>query len=270
MKNTPDSSTTTALFQRTATMPTDGTRRDLLNHLVQLPNWFVIDMGSRDRILPRVREENHGQTVHLFVSASSAHRILAESEACPDSAAVVSLSGYEMANFVSTLRQWGVRSITFEPGPHGVAWTIDEVVIALWSTLPGGRDDLEATRAQGDGSDPNRIAAIWESVCALPYWYFISDPVSASDPMIGICRDQPCALAFTDPRRARDVAISLDPSAKLEGNRLIALSPRPAVGWLKSLASRGVAGVVFNEGPRRIFLPSHRMTVPDDPLRSVA
>jgi len=259
------------LFEAASGLPTTANRDGLIKTLAGLTRWYVIDLGSRDGILPLVGDHQGGQGVYLFTSGELANQMLRMHGELPTTARIVSLPTHEVAEFVSGLRRWGVQSATFNPGPWGVSWSLDDLVVALWTYRPDSLPDIDALAAQATSDQPQRQAGrLWEAVTSLPCWYFIADPVTRTDPMVGICRDQPCVLIFTDPVRARHQAMLMDPAVKREGNRLIALNPRQALCWFRSLATRGIAGGIFNDGPCAFFIPMGRMMAPVDAVRSVA
>lgn len=261
----------TMLFELANRLPTSSNRESLIRGLAGMTRWYVIDLGARDGILPLVCNHGSGQQIQLFTSAESANQMLNMQEELPASARVVSLPTHEVAEFVSGLRNWGVASAMFNPGPWGVSWSLDDLVVALWSYRPESLPDIDSLAAQANtGSVEHQARKLWRAVTSLPCWYFIADPVTRTDPMVGICRDQPCVLIFTDPVRARHHAQLMDPSAGREGDRLIALNPHQALCWFRSLATRGISGGIFNDGPFAFFMPMGRMTAPVDAVRSVA
>jgi len=228
------------LFEVASRLPTASNREALIRGLASMTRWFVIDLGARDGILPLVCDHGSGQQVQIFTSAEAANQILKMQEELPASARVVSLPTHEVAEFVSSLRRWGVASAIFNAGPWGMSWSLDDLVVALWSYRPESLPDIDALAAQANtGSVEHQARKLWRAVTSLPCWYFIADPVTRTDPMVGICRDQPCVLVFTDPVRARHHAKIMDPSAGVDGDRLIALNPQQALCWFRSLATRG-------------------------------
>ena len=258
------------LFEVASRLPTASNREALIRGLASMTRWFVIDLGARDGILPLVCDQGSGQQVQIFTTAEAANQMLKMQEELPASARVVSLPTHEVAEFVSSLRNWGVASANFNAGPWGMSWSLDDLVVALWSYRPESLPDIDALAAQANtGSVETQARKLWRAVTSLPCWYFIADPVTRTDPMVGICRDQPCVLIFTDPVRAHHARI-MDPSAGVEGDRLIALNPQQALCWFRSLATRGISGGIFNDGPCAFFIPMGRMTAPVDAVRSVA
>ena len=261
----------TRLFENASRLPTTASREALLGALANLPRWYVIDLGSRDGILPLVADHGGCPSVYLFTEGDAAARLLELHGELPASARVVSLPTHEVSEFISGLRRWGVRTASFDPGPHEVHWRLDDLVVALWKHRPESLPDIDTLAARADLDHPQEQAGkLWQAVTSLPCWYFVADSSNPADPMVGICRDQPCALVFTDPVRARHHADLMDPSARREGNRLIALGPRQALWWFRSLATRGIAGAIFNDGPCAFFIPMGRMMAPVDAVRSVA
>ena len=259
------------LFDVASNLPTTPNRNALLQALATLPRWFVIDLGSRDGILPLVGEEGCDPSVLLFTSGEAASDMLRLHGELPESARVLSLSMHEVSEFLTGLRRWGVRSAVFNSGPRGVEYGLDDLIVAAWTHHPESLPDIDSLAAQAQQVQPDREAdSLWRTVVSLPCWYFVSDPAIQADPMVGICRDQPCVLIFTDPVRARQHAELMDPASKRERNRLIALPPQQAVWWFRSLATRGIAGAIFNDGPFAFFIPMGRMMAPVDAVRSVA
>ncbi|MBG79862.1 MAG: hypothetical protein CMJ39_04020 [Phycisphaerae bacterium] len=259
------------LFEVACQLPTASNREALIRGLTSMTRWFVIDLGARDGILPLVCDHGAGHQVQIFTSAEAANQILKLQEELPASARVVSLPTHEVAAFISGLRNWGVASAIFNAGPWGISWSLDDLIVALWNYRPDSLPDIDALAAQANiGSVEQQARKLWSAVTSLPCWYFISDPVTRTDPMVGICRDQPCVLVFTDPVRARLHARMMDPSTDHEGDRLIALNPQQALYWFRSLATRGISGGIFNDGPCAFFIPMGRMTAPVDAVRSVA
>ena len=259
------------LFEAAGKLPTASTREVLMRRLAGMTRWFVIDLGARDGILPLVSDHGSGQQVQIFTSAEAANQMLHMQEELPACARVVSLPTHEVAEFVSSLRNWGVASAMFNAGPWGLSWSLDDLIVALWSYRPESLPDIDALAAQSNSESVGQQAMkLWTAVTSLPCWYFIADPVTRTDPMVGICRDQPCVLVFTDPVRARYHAKIMDPSVGVEGDRLIVLNPQQALYWFRSLATRGISGGIFNDGPCAFFIPMGRMTAPVDAVRSVA
>lgn len=259
------------LFQEAGQLPTEVNRSALCSALANLPRWFVIDLGARDSILPLVQEEGDDPSVYLFSSGEAADRLLRLHGELPESARVLSVSTNEVSEFLSGLHRWGVRTATFDPGPMAVEWSLDDLIVASWMQRPESLPDIDAMAARAQEVQPGMEAgSLWRAVRSLPCWYFVADPAIRTDPMVGICRDQPCVLTFTDPVRARRHAELIDPSVRQEGNRLMALPPRQALWWFRSLATRGIAGAIFNDGPFAFFMPMGRMMAPVDAVRSVA
>ena len=252
-------------------LPTESNRASLCSALANLSHWYVIDQGSRNGILPLVIEESGEPTVYIFTSAESADKLLRLHGEMPDAARVVSISTQEAAEFLTGLHQWGVRTATFDPGPLAVKWSIDDLVVSTWVHRPESLPDIDTLVAQAQGVEPGlQVDSFWHAVWSLPCWYFVADPAIRTDPMVGICRDQPCVLVFTDPVKARQRAELIDPTMQQDGNRLMALPPRQAMWWFRSLATRGIAGAIFNDGPFAFFMPMGRMMAPVDAVRSVA
>lgn len=259
------------LFQQTVELPTAGNRASLCSALTNLPRWFVIDLGARDGILPLVQDDAGEPSVYLFTTGESADKLLRMHGEMPPSARVVSISTQEAAEFLTSLHQWGVRSAIFDPGPVSAKWSIDDLVVSTWMHRPESLPDIDTLVARAQDIEPAmQVESFWNAVRSLPCWYFVADPAIRTDPMVGICRDQPCVLVFTDPVKARKHAELIDPSMRQDGNRLMALPPAQALWWFRSLATRGIAGAIFNDGPLAFFMPMGRMMAPVDAVRSVA
>ncbi len=260
------------LLERISHLPTDNNRQLALTTLAEMQRWFVIDLGARDRILPMILEEE--ETVpglSLFTSGEAAMRLLKMSSDLPEHARVTSMQTHEAPEFLTSVRSWGVQEAVFNPGPFPFKCRLDDAVIAAWNCRPESLPDIDMVVAKARHiSDHASSDQLWSTVVSLPQWYFIADPAMPMDPMVGICRDQPCALAFTDPVRARRYAEMVDPSSTGEGSRLIALSPGQATWWFRTLAARGIAGAIFNEGPFAFYTPVEQMTASIQPIRSVA
>ena len=266
-----DNATLARLFQEAAQLPTEGNKSSLCSALINLPRWFVIDLGAREGILPLVVEEAGSPSVYLFTSGESADRLLRMHGELPPSARVVSISTQETAEFLTGLHQWGVRSAIFNPGPVSARWSVDDLVVSTWIHRPESLPDIDTLVARAQSVEPGlQVDSFWNAVQSLPCWYFVADPAIRTDPMVGICRDQPCVLVFTDPVRARSHAELIDPAMKQDGNRLMAMPPSQALWWFRSLATRGIAGAIFNDGPFAFFMPMGRMMAPVDAVRSVA
>ncbi|MEE2908125.1 MAG: hypothetical protein VX527_09895 [Planctomycetota bacterium] len=259
------------LFKEAGQLPTESNRASLCSALSNLPRWFVIDLGARDGILPLVLEDGTDPSVYLFTSGESADTLLRLHGELPESARVLSISTHEVAEFLSGLHRWGVRSATFDPGPLAAKWCLDDLIVASWLHRPESLPDIDTLAAKAHDLEPRmQMGSLWRTVRSLPCWYFVADPAIRTDPMVGICRDQPCVLTFTDPVRARRHAELIDPSVRQEGNRLMAMPPRQALWWFRSLATRGIAGAIFNDGPFAFFMPMGQMMAPVDAVRSVA
>ena len=161
----------------------------------------------------------------------------------------------EISDFFKDLAQWGISSIRFNHGPWSVNFSLEHAVeaAATFSHFDADSIDQLVDRAlQGTAIEED----IWERVCDLPSWYFVSDVAESEDPLIWIMHDEPCVLVFTDARQARSYAVEHG----LEGcttdvGRLIEVDPEVAVKYLEGLACRGVSGAMFNHGPFGFYAP---------------
>jgi hypothetical protein len=259
------------LLKRTSHLPTDGNRRLALSQLASMPRWFVVDLGARDRVLPMILEEEDQPSVCLFTSGEAAMKMVRMDGELPELARVISMSTHEAPEFLSSIRSWGVQTAVFNPGPFPFECDLDDLTIAAWTSRSDPVPDIDMVVAKArEVRQEASCDQFWPTVMGLPQWYFIADPATPTDPMVGICRDQPCALAFTDPVRAKRYAEMIDPPSSSEGNRLITLSPNQATWWFRTLAARGIAGAIFNDGPFAFFAPMGQMTAPINAVRSVA
>ena len=127
------------LFEAASHLPTASNREALIRRLAGMTRWFIIDLGARDGILPLVCDHGSGQQVQIFTSAEGANQMLRMQEEIPASARVVSLPTHEVSEFVSSLRSWGVASAIFNTGPWGMSWSLDDLIVALWSYRPEER-----------------------------------------------------------------------------------------------------------------------------------
>jgi hypothetical protein len=272
MAETPQRASIEQLLESISHLSTDEDRQSALSKLAAMQRWFVIDLGARDRILPMILEEEEDfPGVCLFTSGDTAMRMVKMSSDLPETARVTSMPIHEAPEFLTSMRSWGVQKAVFNPGPFPFECPMDDVVIATWNSRPESLPDIDTVVAKArqisDQASPDQL---WSAIVELPQWYFIADPAMPMDPMVGICRDQPCALAFTDPVRARRYAEMIDPSCTVEGSRLIALSPGQAQWWFRTLAARGIAGAIFNDGPFAFYTPVEQMTATTEAVRSVA
>ena len=259
------------LLEQASQLPTDENRRLAMSRLASMQRLFVIDLGARDRVLPMVLEERDQPSVCVFTSGEAAMGMLKQSSELPESARVISMLAHEAPEFLTGIRSWGVQTAVFNPGPFPFECRLDDLIIATWTNRPESLPDIDTVVARArEVSEQANPEQLWSTVMNLPQWYFISDPATSTDPMVGICRDQPCALVFTDPVRARRYAEMIDPTCHAEGSRLIALSPSQATWWFRTLAARGIAGAIFNDGPFAFFTPIGQVTAPVDAVRSVA
>jgi hypothetical protein len=117
-------------------------RTSLLEALLKREQWFVIDLGSAGQVLPLLRDFGGLQHVGLFTDAQAATEVLKRQEQRPEATRVVSIPIQRVAQFLSSIREWGVQAATFNPGPMGVTWYLDDLVVALW-----GRDSQQAQQA---------------------------------------------------------------------------------------------------------------------------
>ena len=141
-----------------------------------------------------VLEENSNSNVCLFTSAEMATRTLQASTSMPESARVISMMVHEAPEFLSGLRSWGVQAAVFNPGPYPFECKLDDLIISSWKNKAESIPDIDDVVAKARKIHPKASSKeLWSTILELPQWYFIADPTTPMDPMVGICRDQPCA-----------------------------------------------------------------------------
>ncbi|MDG2200710.1 MAG: hypothetical protein P8K80_05970 [Phycisphaerales bacterium] len=238
-------------------MPTRQSRDELLSAIFDLTAWYIIELGEGEDRPPCITWEEGQPVLLIFTDEGRANRALNTwlEDRIDTISSVRRVRVAEISDFFKDLAQWGISSIRFNHGPWSVNFPLEHAVeaAALFSHFDSDSIDQLVDRAlQGTAIEED----IWERVCDLPSWYFVSDVAESDDPLIWIMHDEPCVLVFTDARQARSYAVEHG----LEGcttdvGRLIEVDPEVAVKYLEGLACRGVSGAMFNHGPFGFYTP---------------
>ena len=245
------------LIQEHEDMPTRQNRDELLSAIFDLTAWYIIELGEGEERPPCITWEEGQPVLLIFTDEGRASRALNTwlEDRIDTISSVSRVRVAEISDFFKDLAQWGISSIRFNHGPWSVNFSLEHAVEAAASFSRFDADSIDqlVDRAlQGTAIEED----IWERVCELPSWYFVSDVAESEDPLIWIMHDEPCVLVFTDARQARSYAVEHG----LEGcttdvGRLIEVDPEVAVKYLEGLACRGVSGAMFNHGPFGFYAP---------------
>jgi len=257
------SNTINQLMQEHEQMPTKHSRDALFSALFELNSWYIIELGDGEDRPPFVANQDDDPVLLVFTDEIRAVRALNTwlRDHIDTEAAVRRVRVDGMSIFLQGLARWGVHDIRFNHGPWSVLVGVSDVIAAAqtWGARAASSiDDLVDCALRGMGSIDE--VDIWETVCGLKSWYFVSDVAESDDPLIWIMHDEPCVLVFTDEARARSYAVEHG----LEGcttdvGRLIEVDTEAAMSYLEALARRGVSGAMFNQGPYGFYAPLRKL-----------
>jgi hypothetical protein len=116
-------------------------------------------------------------------------------------------------------------------------------------------DDLAAI-ARADASAAN-LVRLWQAVYRLEHWWLLPTGDTADPrPMVGVVEDHTFLLAFTSDRHLRDFAARQHASTHDEGGvAALYVSPGDLTRMAPTLARRGVAGILFDQGVHGFIAP---------------
>jgi len=251
------------LIQEHDEIPTRERRDALFSAVFELSYWYIIELGEGDDRPPHIEYEDAGPVLLVFTDAARARHALNTwlQPRIDTKASVRRVPVADIMSLFDAMTPTGLAGLRFNHGPWSVCFSLEESIAAAdqWhrQTMVD-IDDLVDDAIHGF-SEINE-EDLWDTVRDLPSWYFVSDVADSDDPLVWIMHDEPCVLVFTDSARARTYAVEHG----LEGcttdvGRLIAVDPEAAMDYFKSLASRGVAGAVFNHGTYGFYAPLSRL-----------
>jgi hypothetical protein len=120
--------------------------------------------------------------------------------------------------------------------------------------------DALARQAKDDPSDA-KMDRLWRETFMLKQWHFIPrGEMPHISPFVGVAENKPFVFAFADKDKAREFSKK---QGFLEKDGVTLVLSMPVHGFVQtvdSYASKGVFGLLFNDGPHGYFAPLHNVT----------
>jgi hypothetical protein len=116
--------------------------------------------------------------------------------------------------------------------------------------------DALATAARASNGSRDALDALWGSVYALDYWFFIArGEMPNLTPYCAVIEGKPMVHIFTDSDRCDACARQFGFADENDCTPLIAMGPDGLIGWLELLQANNVWGMYFNHGLNNFFAP---------------
>ena len=241
------------LIETYLSIPTASSRQALHEALFGLSRWYIIQLGNCEDRPPYIEYEDGEPVLLIFTDAeraSSAARTWIE-DRVDTHATIEAIDLKTLPAVLEELRESGIVSLRFDHGPRSLLISIEEAIDIAANHIDQKYRDIdalvqEAIQGMGSLEEPD----LWSAVRELPNWYLVADVDESEDPLVWILHDEPCVLVFTDRAKARSYAVEHGlEGCTTDAGRLIEVDPERALHCFRDLASRGVAGAVFNDGP---------------------
>lgn len=121
-------------------------------------------------------------------------------------------------------------------------------------TSPPVVDEIAMT-VRTDPSGPN-LLRLWEAVYGLEHWWLLPTGTAEDPrPLVGVVGEQRFLLAFTGRHHVAAFAGARDGAGSAGATAAMTITPADLTGLAPTLATGGIAGVLFDQGVHDLVAP---------------